>query len=75
MAELILTGCIRALRKKRGTKCCWDDLDFLLKTSAKKLTPCLSHYTQPDMHLELVRPLGIMTISGFTPHRSRLGSH
>jgi hypothetical protein len=43
-AELILTGCIRALQKRTGTKWHWEDLDFLLNLSAAELAPCLADY-------------------------------
>lgn len=43
-AELILTGCLRALQKRAGTRWHWEDLDFLLNLSAKELAPCLADY-------------------------------
>jgi hypothetical protein len=43
-AELILTGCLRALQKRAGTKWHWEDLDFLLNLSAAELAPCMADY-------------------------------
>ena len=44
-AQLILTGCIRALQTMRGTVWTWADLDALLTLSAKQLAPLLAeHY-------------------------------
>lgn len=46
-AQLILTGCIRALQKTRSTEWTWADLDLLLSLSAKQLEPVLGeHYTK-----------------------------
>jgi hypothetical protein len=46
-AELILTGCLRALQKNGGTRWHWDDLEFLLTLSAKELAPILAeHYAK-----------------------------
>jgi hypothetical protein len=44
-AELILTGCIRTLQSRAGTRWTWADLDFLLNLSAEELAPLLeAHY-------------------------------
>jgi hypothetical protein len=43
-AELILTGCLRALQKRAGTRWHWDDLDFLLNLSAAELAPAMADY-------------------------------
>lgn len=46
-AELILTGCLRALQRRTGTKWHWEDLDLLLNLSAAELAPCLAeHYAK-----------------------------
>lgn len=46
-AELILTGCLRALQRYAGTRWHWTDLDFLLGSSAAELAPLLEqHYAK-----------------------------
>jgi len=41
-AELILTGCVRALQRKAGIRWGWEDLDFLLTLSVAELAPLLA---------------------------------
>lgn len=75
-AELILTGCLRALQRRAGTRWTWADLDFLLNLAAAELAPLLAeHYAkaQPILTAGDTTASNVMaTLSSYTQTISQL---